>query len=219
MGRITSACERFIASRGDSADDPEDPTAKAKAKAKAASKAKAVSKAKANPKTPAAQGGSSSVELVTYAPSSSSSGPISAAIRCDKTQYGGRYDFGDGGKTQDGKVLIRKAFRTLILIYSKNFDRQLVVENCVSHPKVSALNWPKLVHKAPSFFESRYRHATSSGKPCIKNEMSVHNYSRLSGIQENLKNCKDVALIDLIQDIAKHGDEPIALLPEVPETS
>jgi len=216
-GRITSACERFIASRGDSADDPENPTAKAKAKAKASSKAKAVSKAKAIPKTPAAQGGSSSVELVTHA--SSSSDTISAAVDSDKTHYGGRYDFGDGGKTADGKVLIRKAFRTLILLFAKKFDKQLVVENCVHHAKVSALNWNKLIHKAPSYFESRYRHSSSSGKICTKHGMSVHIYSRLSMIQENLKIGKDVALIDLIQDIAKHGDEPIALLPEVPETS
>ena len=74
-----------------------------------------------------------------------------------------------------------------------------------------------MVHKAPSFFEARYRYASATGKACSKNEMSVHIYSRLSRIQENLKNCKDVALIDLIQDIAKHGDEPIALLPEVLE--
>ena len=47
----------------------------------------------------------------------------------------------------------------------------------------------------------------------------MHIYSRLSRIQENLKNGKDFALMDLIQDIAKHGDEPIALLPELPETS
>ena len=47
----------------------------------------------------------------------------------------------------------------------------------------------------------------------------MHIYSRLSRIQENLKNGKDVPLVDLILDIAKHGDEPIALSPEVPETS
>ena len=211
-GRITSACERFIASRGDSADGPGDPTAKAKAKA--GSKAKAVSKAKAHPK--AAQGGAASVELVTHAPISTGS-TISTEASSDQTSYGGRYDFGDGGRTQDGKVLIRKALRTLSLLFEKKFNKPFVVENCVSHPKVSALNWNKLVHKAPSYFESRYRSATASGKPCSRNEISVHIYSRLSRIQENLKNCKDNPFIDLIKDISQHGDEPIALLPLVPE--
>ena len=73
-----------------------------------------------------------------------------------------------------------------------------------------------MVHKAPSFFEARYRYASATGKACSKNEMSVHIYSRLSRIQENPKIGKDLHLVDLITDISKHGDEPIALLPEMP---
>ena len=193
-------------SRGGSVDAPGDPTAKAKA----APKAKAGRNAKAKP---AAQGGSSSVELVTH-PSSSSG---SAAIADDKTHYGGRYDFAEGGRTQDGKVLIRKAVRTLLLLFERKFSKPFVVNNCISHANVDALNWPNLVHTAPSYFEPRCRHASSTGKPCSKNEMSQHIYSRLSRIQENIKTGKDFAPVDLILDISRHGDEPIALSPEVLE--
>ena len=141
---------------------------------------------------------------------SSSSG--SAAI--DKTEYGGRYDFGEGGKTPDGKVLIRKAVRTLMHLYEQIFHKPFVVDNVISHARAPAWNWPKLVHKAPSFFEARYRFATATGKACTKDQISVHIFWRLSRIQENPKIGKDMQLVEPIADISKHGDEPIALLPE-----
>ena len=112
--------------------------------------------------------------------------------------------------------MIRKALRTLIHLFEQKFGKPFVVNNAINHAKVAAWNWPKLVHKAPSFFEARYRYASATGKACSKNEMSVHIYSRLSRIQENLKIGRDMALVDLIIDISKHGDEPIALLPEMP---
>jgi hypothetical protein len=102
--RITSACERFMVSRGDLADAPHasegQPTAKAKAdpKAKAGPKAKACPKAKAGCKAKAkaaAQMGSSGVELVTHASGS-------AAI--DKTEYGGRHIFLTVARHQKGRV-------------------------------------------------------------------------------------------------------------------
>ena len=70
-GRIKSACERFMLSRGDSADPPEAPTAKEKAAPKAKAKAKA---------KPPAQGGSASVALVTLPP-----GPSSGSATIDSS--------------------------------------------------------------------------------------------------------------------------------------
>ena len=132
--RITSACERFMASRGDLPDTPHASEGHATAKAKADPKAKAGPIAKAGPKAKAkacpkaaAQIGSSEVEFVTHA-----AGP--AAM--DQTVYKGRYDFPDGGATPDGKVLIREALRTCILLFEQTFGKPVVVNNVIHHAKM-----------------------------------------------------------------------------------